>query len=101
MKIEPIQNTNRTREDSAQPSARADVSYRQKSKHAQRSSGGTHDKHPQLRQKDARAPYHGSVAKKIRDVENLSKITLLKGNKQPPTVEELQQIAADIRRGVY
>jgi len=25
----------------------------------------------------------------------------LKGNKQPPTVEELQQIASDIRRGVY
>jgi hypothetical protein len=34
-------------------------------------------------------------------MENLSRIKLLKGNKQPPTVEELQQIAADIRRGVY
>jgi hypothetical protein len=41
------------------------------------------------------------VARKIKEMENISKVKLLKGNKQPPTVEELQQIAADIRRGVY
>jgi hypothetical protein len=33
-------------------------------------------------------------------MEGLAKIRVMK-DKQPPTVEELQQIAADIRRGVY
>jgi hypothetical protein len=40
------------------------------------------------------------VAKKIKEMESLAKIKIMK-SKQPPSVEELQQIAADIRRGVY
>jgi hypothetical protein len=34
-------------------------------------------------------------------MESLARIRVMKSAKQPPTVEELQQIAADIRRGVY
>ena len=87
-----------------QPRIRADVAHRERALPVQQPPSGrpSLDGLPQQRGvSKKRSPNDGIVARKIKEMENLSKIKLLKGNKQPPTVEELQQIAADIRRGVY
>jgi hypothetical protein len=82
-----------------QPVPRADVLHRERGRVAEdppRSESRT-------RQRSAsrtRLPT-GGVAKKIKEMESLAKIRVMRSAKQPPTVEELQQIAADIRRGVY
>jgi hypothetical protein len=99
-----VQVDNKSRQAYGQPSIRADVLHREKALPAQQSTGGkpSLDGHTQQRSvPKARPSNNGIVARKIKDMESLSKIKLLKGNKQPPTVEELQQIAADIRRGIY
>jgi len=47
-------------------------------------------------------PLNGGIAaKKTKELEGKSKFRILKGTREPPTVQELQQIAADIKRGVY
>ncbi|KAH6843928.1 hypothetical protein B0T12DRAFT_457993 [Alternaria alternata] len=86
------------------PTIRADVLHRERTLPAQQPTSSRPSLDGQLQHRSASKtrPFNdGIVARKIKEMENLSRIKLLKGNKQPPTVEELQQIAADIRRGVY
>jgi hypothetical protein len=86
------------------PTIRADVLHRERTLPAQQPTSSRPSLDGQLQHRNAsktRPSNDGIVARKIKEMENLSRIKLLKGNKQPPTVEELQQIAADIRRGVY
>jgi hypothetical protein len=60
------------------------------------------DEQTKQRKTQAKRPYgYGNVAKRVRDMEIMSKSKVAKGAKEPPTVEELQQIVADIRRGLY
>jgi hypothetical protein len=89
-----------SKQSPARPAPRADVLHRERGRAAQdppRSESRT-------RQRSAsrtRLPTGDNVAKMIKEMESLAKIKMMKSAKQPPTVEELQQIAADIRRGVY
>jgi hypothetical protein len=83
-----------------QPVQHADMLHRERGRVAQKPPRSE----SRTRQRSAsrsRLPTGGNVAKKMKEMESLAKIKLMKSAKQPPSVEELQQIAADIRRGVY
>ncbi|KAI2487243.1 hypothetical protein Ptr902_01376 [Pyrenophora tritici-repentis] len=80
----------------ARPTARTDRTQKEKVWYKQHLTGGKLHKDQKLQ------PFtHGIMVKKTKEVENQSKFKILKGTRQPPTVQELQQIAADIRRGIY
>jgi hypothetical protein len=79
---------------------RADVIHRERGRVVQDSAPRSESRSRQRSASRTRLPTGGNVAKKIKEMEGLAKIKV-KLAKQPPTVEELQQIAADIRRGVY
>ncbi|KAH6866460.1 hypothetical protein BKA58DRAFT_205080 [Alternaria rosae] len=99
-----VQPRDKTKLTYEQPAVRADVLRRAEVRTARHTTSDrpSLEGHPHQRGvPGTRPPKNGKVARKIKEMESLSKIKLLKGNKQPPTVEELQQIAADIRRGVY
>ncbi|KAG9196114.1 hypothetical protein G6011_01235 [Alternaria panax] len=103
-KAEVVRVHKTRKQTSEQPRIRADVSHREQALSVQQppSSRRSLDGRQQQRSMPKTRPSNdGIVARKIKEVESLSRIKLLKGDKQPPTVEELQQIAADIRRGLY
>jgi hypothetical protein len=104
VKAETAQVHEKHKQTSEQPRIRADVLHRERALPAQQSSSGRPSLDRQPKQPSVsktRPSNNGIVARKMKEMENLSRIRLVKGNQQPPTVEELQQIAADIRRGVY
>ncbi|KAI4640685.1 hypothetical protein J4E93_008275 [Alternaria ventricosa] len=103
-KAEVSQTREQPKQTYDRPTARADVLHRDRTRPAQQPTSGRPSLEGHLQQRGipkTRPTKNGLVARKIKEMESLSKIKLLKGNKQPPTVEELQQIASDIRRGVY
>ena len=102
--MEVAQVHEKRKQISEQPRVRADVIHRERALPVQQASSSRPSLDGLSQQRNVpktRPSNDGIVARKIKEMESLSKIKLLKGNKQPPTVEELQQIAADIRRGVY
>ncbi|USP75908.1 uncharacterized protein yc1106_03182 [Curvularia clavata] len=81
-----------------------DMVHRHRSRPTQDSIDGVTHRYlqaPSKGSRNARTSKEGSVARRIREMENFSKISLSRGGKQPPTVQQLQRIASDIRRGVY
>ncbi|KAF1832760.1 hypothetical protein BDW02DRAFT_580937 [Decorospora gaudefroyi] len=92
------------RQDRVQPIARADVVKRERDRVAWNSiaqNPRTSEKIQQWVAKEERPRQEGIVVRKVKEMENTPKTKVLKASKQPPTVEELQQIAADIRKGMY
>ena len=106
----------------ARPIARTDKTHKEKVWYKQHLTGGKLQKEQKVQpfkeklpkeqkiqpsngklQKEQKVqPFNGGIAaKKTKEVESKSKYRILKGTREPPTVQELQQIAADIKRGVY
>ena len=79
---------------------RGDVIHRERRRVVQDSAPRSELRSRQRSASRTRLPTGGNVAKKIKEMEGLAKIRVMKLAKHPPTVEEVQQIAADIRRGV-
>ncbi|KAL1793508.1 hypothetical protein ACET3X_008490 [Alternaria dauci] len=103
-KAKVAQKHEKHNQTSEKTTIRADVLRRERTLPAQQSSGSRPSLDGQPKQRSGprtRPSDHGNVARKIKEMESRSIIKPMKGNKQPPTVEELQQIAADIRKGVY
>jgi hypothetical protein len=70
--------------------------------HRSKTARLVNDDQAKRRGPQAKQPYgYGNVAKRVRDMEIMSKTRVAKDIKEPPTVAELQRIAEDIRRGIY
>lgn len=103
-KAKAAKSSEKVKQAYEQPQLRADVLHRERALPVQQPSSDRPSLEGQFQPRgvqETRPSNNGIVAKKITDMENLSRIKILKSKKQPPTMEELQQIAADIRRGVY
>jgi len=93
---QPAQKSGTSKNLAARPPAQTDRTHKEKVWYKQHLTGGKLHKDQKIQ------PFSGGItAKKTKEVESKSKFRILKGTRQPPTVQELQQIAADIRRGVY
>ncbi|KAH7553107.1 hypothetical protein J3E72DRAFT_241489 [Bipolaris maydis] len=85
---------------SPQNAGRVDMFHRHRSRPTQDSIDGLTHRYlqaPSKTSRSQRASKEGTMARKMREMESLSKMSLLRGAKQPPTVDEIQRMASGIR----